>query len=195
MAAPRSLLAVLAVAALAFGACGADGDQVVSAPDDEAPTGAGGNSDDDSGDPGGGGVPDGRDAALPEDACALVGDAAAITGLDLGEPVPGGDERRRVCAFSAPTPGGIGLTVGLEAGDRFDEKAETSAAAIGELEPVNGLGDRALFGYDDADIVEGVGGVLVGIGVITVDVSLQGADEATVRGAAITIAEAAVAAL
>ena len=131
---------------------------------------------------------------LPDDACSLVPDAeaAAATGLPIGAGVPGGDERRRVCTFQSDD-GSVGITIGVEAGGRFDEKAEASRQALGEDgEDVAGLGDDALFFYSDDDLPEGVGGVLVAVGDLTVDVTMQGLDEDTIRDASVALATLAV---
>ena len=133
-------------------------------------------------------------AILPDDACSLVPDAeaAAATGLPIGEGVPGGDERRRVCTFQSDD-GSVGITIGVEAGGRFDEKAEASRQALGEDgEDVPGLGDDALFFYSDDDLPEGVGGVLVAVGDLTVDVTMQGLDEDSMRDASVALATLAV---
>jgi hypothetical protein len=128
-------------------------------------------------------------APLP-DACDLVPDAAGVSGLTLGEPAPAGDERRRVCAYSG-TPG---LTVAVEGGDRFEEKAQRSEEALGDPgEEITGLGDRARFFFSDADIPEGVGGMLVEVGDRTLEVTLQGLDEDAMRDAATALAEVATA--
>jgi hypothetical protein len=132
-------------------------------------------------------------AALPEDACALVPDAAEVSGLELSEPAPDGDERRRVCAFSAVEDGQVGLTVAVQGGSRFDEKAEQSEASLGDPgEEIDGLGDRALFFFSDEDIPEGVGGLLVELGDVTLEVTLQDLEEAAMRDAAVAIGTAAV---
>jgi hypothetical protein len=128
------------------------------------------------------------------DACALVpdDDAATASGLSLGEGVSGGDERRRVCTFQADN-GQLGITIGVESGGRFDDKAEVSRQSLGdEGEPIDDLGDRALFFYSDDDLPEGVGGVLVAVGDLTIDVTMQGLDEATMRDASVALAELAV---
>lgn len=125
-------------------------------------------------------------AELPDDVCALVGDAAAseATGLELVGATPDGNELRRVCTYSPQDNEGIGITVGVQSGSRFDDKAATSERALGPGEPVEGLGDRALSFYDDEDIPEGIGGTLVAVGDLTVDVSVQGlADEGATRDA------------
>ena len=114
------------------------------------------------------------------DACSLVpdADAATATGLSVGEGVSGGDERRRVCTFQADN-GDVGITIGVESGGRFDDKAEVSRQSLGvEGEQIDDLGDRALFFYSDDDLPEGVGGVLVAVGDLTIDVTMQGLDEA-----------------
>ena len=135
-------------------------------------------------------------ADLP-DACPLVPpeDVNAEAGLHLAEGAEIGDERRAVCAFSATESDGVGVTVGIEAGDRFDAKAETSEDALGAGDELDEVGDRALFFYSDDDIPEGVGGVLVATGSYTVDVSVQGLDEDRTREAAVAIAEIALATL
>lgn len=130
---------------------------------------------------------------LPEDPCALVPPATVVGGTEFVLPagVPGGDENRRVCAYTAGAAGGVGVTVGIEAGARFDEKAEASRSALGdEGEPVEGIGDQALFFFSDVDIPEGVGGVLVGIGDRTIDVTVQGLPEGELRAVAEGIAQA-----
>ena len=135
-------------------------------------------------------------ADLP-DACPLVppDEINAEAELELADGAEIGDERRAVCAFSATESDGVGVTVGIEAGDRFDAKAETSEGALGAGEELDGLGERARFFYSDGDIPEGVGGVLVGTGSYTVDVSVQGLDEGRTREAAVAIAEIALATL
>jgi hypothetical protein len=132
---------------------------------------------------------------LPDDACALVpaDEVEAATGLALGEPAVAGDERRGVCTYNAADSGGVGITVGVEPSDRFDEQAETSRSSLGvEGEPVDGLGDEALSFFTDVDFPEGLGGVLVLVDGVTIDVTVQGTgDEATTTAAALAIAEIA----
>lgn len=131
------------------------------------------------------------------DACALVSsaDVAAATGLDVDDGVSAGDERRRVCTFQV-VDGTVAVTVGVEGTGRFDEKAAASRRSLGvDGKPVDGLGDAALFFYSDEDLPEGVGGTLVAIGTVTVDVTLQGLDEPALRDASVAIAELAVAKL
>jgi hypothetical protein len=170
--------AVLFTAAAVLTGCGDDADDGSTATTTEAGT------DDATSSEGG--------TALP-DACDLVPDAAGVSGLDLAEGSPDGDDRRRACAFSATEPGQVGLTVAVQGGSRFDQKAVQSESALGvEGEPVDGIGDRALFFFSDEDIPEGVGGVLVGVGDLTLEVTLQGLDEATMRRAAMALAEHAV---
>jgi hypothetical protein len=171
-------VALVLVAALALGAaaCGDDGDE----PAVDATTTTASEA-----------TVDGDAASLPADVCALADDAAAseATGLPLTGAVPGGDERRRVCTFSPADNDGVGVTIGVEAGSRFDEKAEVSEGALGAGDDVADLGDRALSFYSDGDIPEGVGGTLVAVGDLTVDVSVQGlADEAATRAAADALA-------
>ncbi len=128
------------------------------------------------------------------DACSLVPDAdvATATGLSLGEGVPGGDERRRVCTFQADN-GDVGVTIGVESGGRFDNKAEVSQQSLGDQgEQIDDVGDRALFFFSDDDLPEGVGGVLVAVGDLTIDVTMQGLDEAMMRDASVALAELAV---
>lgn len=145
-------------------------------------------------------------AAQPDDtaagelpaACDLVpaDDVNAATGLSLADGEEIGNELRAVCAFSATSSGGVGVTVGVEATGRFDEKAQSSQDALDdEPEELAGVGDRALVFYGDEDFPEGLGGVLVGIGDdLTIDITVQGAgDEATTSAAAVAIAELAVA--
>ena len=127
------------------------------------------------------------------DACSLVPDAeaATATALIVGEGVPGGDERRRVCTFQADS--GVGITIGIESGGRFDAKAEASRQSLGvEGEQIDDVGDRALFFYSDDDLPEGVGGVLVAVGDLTIDVTMQGLDEAQMRDASVALANLAV---
>jgi hypothetical protein len=133
---------------------------------------------------------------LPDDACTLVptDEVEAATGLALGEPAVGGDERRGVCTYSAADSGGVGVTVGVEPTDRFDEKAEASRTALGvEGEPVDGLGDEALSFFTDVDFPEGLGGVLVLVDGVTIDVTVQGAgDEASTAAAGLAIAQVVI---
>lgn len=183
----RRLLPVMVAALLLAAACGGDDDDggdggeavTTTAPGSTATSGAAGD--------------DG--AALP-DACELVpaAEAAEATGLSITDGAPTGDERRSVCAFPAGTNGGVGITVGVEVGGRYDEKADVSRNALGvDGEDVPGLGERALFFYSDENFPEGLGGVLVGQGDLTIDITLQGAgDEATTRTAALAVAEVAV---
>jgi len=171
--APRRT-APIALAPPSLVACGDDGDdQIVAPADDETTTTT-------------------AAGELP-DACELVPDAATTTGLDIPEGAQVGNEERSVCAHTVGADGEIGLTLAVQGGSRFDEKAEQSEAATGPGEAVDGVGDRALFFYDDEDIPEGVGGVLVEVGDLTVDVTLQGLDEATMRDAAVALAEEATA--
>ena len=84
----------------------------------------------------------------------------------------------------------------MEGGGRFDEKAEASEGALGAGDDVADLGDRALSFYSDEDLPEGVGGTLVAVGDLTVDISVQGlADEAATREAADALATLVVAGL
>lgn len=129
-----------------------------------------------------------------DDACALVpaADVRSVTDLAVDDGVPAGDERRRVCTFQVPDLG-VGITVGVEAGGRFDEKAEASRRSLGvDGDEIDDVGDSALFFFSDEDLPEGVGGVLVGVGDVTVDVTLQGLDEDELRHDALAIAELAV---
>lgn len=180
---PTRLLALLLAAAL-LGACGGDDDDVEDLAESTATTAT-------TEAPTLGSEP----LTLP-DACELVPADAVneVTGLSLAQGSEIGDERRAVCAFSAPESGGVGVTVGVEAGGRFDEKAEASRNALGVAgEEVGDLGDEALFFYDDEDTPEGLGGVLVGVGDLTIDITIQGAgDEETTREAALAIAEMAL---
>ena len=87
----------------------------------------------------------------------------------------------------------LGITIGIESGGRFDAKAEVSRQSLGdEGEQIDDLGDRALFFYSDDDLPEGVGGVLVAVGDLTIDVTMQGLDEAQMRDASVALAELAV---
>ena len=177
---PRRATAIALLLALPLAACGDDGESADVTSTTTTTAGADADA-----------VP-----TVPlDDACALVPDAAEVSGLALGDPAPDGDERRRVCAFPALEEGEVGLTVAVQAGSRFDEKAEQSAEAVGEGEPVDGIGDRALFFFSDEDLPEGVGGLLVAVGDLTLEVTLQGIDEPTMREAAVAIGEAAVARL
>lgn len=184
----RLLAALLTAASLVLAACGGDDDgggtgeeAAASSPTTEGTTAT---------------TAAGPAATVPASACELVPADAVneATGLTLGPGAEIGDERRAVCAFSATESGGVGVTVGVEAGGRFDEKAESSQNALGdEGDPVDGLGEEALFFYDDEDTPEGLGGVLVGIGDVTVDVTVQGTgDEDATREASVAIAEMAV---
>jgi hypothetical protein len=128
------------------------------------------------------------------DACVVVpsADVASATGFAVDDGVAAGDERRRVCTFRDETAA-VGITVGIEAGGRFDEKAARSQQSLDdEGEEIESLGDRALFFFSDEDLPEGVGGVLVAVGDLTIDVTLQGLPEDTLRDASINIAELAV---
>jgi hypothetical protein len=139
--------------------------------------------------------PSGAPALDVADACALVptADVVAATDLAVDDGVPAGDERRRVCTFQA-VDGTVGITVGVEGTDRFEEKAAASRRSLGvDGEPIDGLGDAALFFFSDEDLPEGVGGTLVAVGTTTVDVTLQGLDEPALRDASVAIAELAVA--
>jgi hypothetical protein len=128
------------------------------------------------------------------DACVVVpsADVASATGFAVDEGVAAGDERRRVCTFRDEAAA-IGITVGIEAGGRFDQKAARSQQSLGdEGEEIESLGDRALFFFSDEDLPEGVGGVLVAVGDLTIDVTLQGLPEDAMRDASINLAELAV---
>jgi len=156
---------------LAVNACGDDADDDVgSEPTTEPTVGA---------------------SPLP-DACEVVADAAAVTGLNLAEGVQTGNELRSVCAFTAVEADLQPMTVGIEGGSRYDEKHETSEAAVGSGEPVEGIGDRAAWFYADDDVPEGVGGVLVEVDDLTIDITLQNLDEPRMRAAALAVAELAV---
>lgn len=136
-------------------------------------------------------APPATEAELPEDACSVIPDAAEVTGIELGAGVPAGADVRRVCAAST-ADGSVGLTFAVQSGGRFDEKAEQSEAALGEGEAVDGVGDRALFLFDDEDLPEGVGGLLVELGDLSIEVTLQGLDEAAMRDAAVALGGHAV---
>ena len=128
----------------------------------------------------------------PPNACELVpaDEVNEAAGLTLGEGADTGDERRSVCAFSATESGGVGVTVGVEAGSRFDEKAARSEDIFGSPgEDIPDIGDEALFWFTTEEFPEGLSGVLIGKGDLTVDISVQGiADEAEARDAAVAIA-------
>lgn len=135
---------------------------------------------------------------LPADVCALIPDGTVVGGTELVLPtgVPDGNDVRRVCAYPAGEVGGVAVTVGIEDGGRFDEKAEVSRTSLGDDgEPIEGLGDRALYFFSDVDIPEGVGGVLVGIGDRTIDVTVQNLPSGELRPVAEGIAELIVSAL
>ena len=128
------------------------------------------------------------------DACAIVPapEVASATDLPVDDGVPAGDERRRVCTFQVADPA-VGITVGVETGGRFDEKTEASRRSLGvQGDEIDDLGDAARFFFSDEDLPEGVGGVLVAVGDLTIDVTLQGLDEAVLRRDAVAIAELAV---
>ena len=178
---PQLLLIALLLAVLA--ACGGDDDDTDTATDDDPTTTAAAPTT--AAEP---------DADLPS-ACALVPvtEVNEATGLALAEGADTGDERRSVCAFSATESGGVGVTVGVEAGSRFDEKADRSEEIFGAPgEPLDGIGDEALFWFTTDEFPEGLSGVLVGEGDFTIDISVQGvADEAEARDVAVGIAEIA----
>lgn len=170
----RTTATALLLLTLLGAGCGDDDSE--SAGDDTTTTEAGGEA---------------EATALPEDVCALAGDAAAsaATGLTLTGAEPAGDEGRRVCTYAPADNDGVGITIGVQGGSRFDEKAATSEEAVGPGQPVEGLGDQALSFYSEEDIPEGVGGTLVAVGDLTVDVSVQGlGDEAATREAADALA-------
>lgn len=131
-----------------------------------------------------------------EKACALVpvSEINAAAGLRVAGGMGTESARRSVCAFDAARSGGTGLSVGVEPGARFDAKAAASRRSVGVPgDEVAGLGERALFFYSDADLPEGVGGVLVQAGGSTIDVTLQGlGTEARTREAAVAVARVAV---
>jgi hypothetical protein len=175
----RRAIAAVLLATLVLAGCGDDDPTVETAPTTPA------ESDDPT---------DTAVATVPvENACELVPEAAATSGLDLAGGVPDGDERRRVCAFTAADEGQPAATVAVQGGSRFDEKAQLSTESLGHPgEPVEGVGDRALFFFADDDIPEGVGGVLVEVGDLTLEVTLQNVDEEPMRAAATALAELAV---
>lgn len=139
-----------------------------------------------------------RPAGSPR-ACDLL--TAADVASATGAPVSAGEgtesARRSVCAFTASRPGGPGVTLGVEPAERFDAKADASRRSVGVPgESVDGLGARAVFFYSDADLPEGVGGVLVRSGTSTLDVTLQGlGDRDRTRQAAVAVATTALAGL
>jgi hypothetical protein len=172
----RALIAVVLSLFLA-GACGGDDDgSTVAAPASETETESPSELE--------------FDVAVPADACALIPDAAAVSGLVLGEPAAEGAETRKVCTFSGTE--GIPLTFAVQSGDRFDDKAAQSAEALGEGEEIDGIGDEALFFFSDEDLPEGVGGLLVGVGDLSIEVTLQGMAEGEMRDASVAIAEHAL---
>ncbi|MBA2624975.1 MAG: hypothetical protein H0U89_05155, partial [Acidimicrobiia bacterium] len=73
----------------------------------------------------------------------------------------------------------------------FEQKAERSREAVGVAgEAVADLGDEAIFLFTTADGPEGLGGMLVGKGPRTIDVTIQGvADAAEARRASAALAE------
>jgi hypothetical protein len=122
------------------------------------------------------------------DVCDFVGDDAAseATGLTLTGATADGNEVRSVCTYSPADNDGVGITIGLQSGSRFDDKAEISEEAVGPGVEVDGLGDQALSFYDDE---EDLGGTLVAVGDLTIDVTIQGLDgEAATRDAANALA-------
>ncbi|WP_162941731.1 hypothetical protein [Desertimonas flava] len=122
------------------------------------------------------------------DVCDFVGDDAAseATGLTLTGATADGNEVRSVCTFSPADNDGVGITIGLQSGSRFDDKAEISEEAVGPGVEVDDLGDQALWFYDDE---EDLGGTLVAVGDLTIDVTIQGLDgEAATRDAANALA-------
>ena len=175
---PRLVIAALLLALLAA-ACGGDDDDTAAGDDPTTTTST---------------TAEEPNSELPS-ACGLVPatEVNEATGLALAEGADTGDERRSVCAFSATESGGVGVTVGVEAGSRFDEKAGRSEEIFGTPgEPVADLGDEALFWFSTEEFPEGLSGVLIGQGDLTVDISVQGiADEAEARDAAVGIAEIA----
>ncbi|GAA4682687.1 hypothetical protein GCM10023215_15980 [Pseudonocardia yuanmonensis] len=138
--------------------------------------------------------PSGAGGSLPR-ACDLVPQAeiARASGLVFANPAATDGTTRSVCAYSA-TPAAPGLTVGVEAGPRFDAKAAASRSSVGVSGvDVPGLGDQALFFYSDRDFPEGLGGLLVRRGAATIDVSLQGSGtEQQTRDTATAIARVAL---
>ncbi|CAN5584300.1 hypothetical protein BH18ACT1_BH18ACT1_05510 [soil metagenome] len=130
---------------------------------------------------------------LPDDLCAVLAEAGAVgaSGLPLGPGAPTTDDGRAVCAYRATDSGGIGVTVGVDASTPFEQKAERSREAVGEAgEAVADLGDEAIFLFTTADGPEGLGGMLVGKGPRTIDVTIQGvADAAEARRASAALAE------
>lgn len=185
---PRATAVVVAIA-LTVAACGDDETTDPTIPDGTvatAPTAAS---------PGiSAPVDTGAAAAAVPAACPLVptADVAAATDLAVDGGAPDGNELRQVCTFR-DTTNGVGITVGVEAGGRFDDKAEQSRSVLEvDGEEIDDLGDRALFFFSDETIAEGVGGVLVGVGDLTIDITLQGLDEEALRDASTSIAELAV---
>lgn len=140
-----------------------------------------------------GAADDPGDDPVVEGACALMPPGTTVDVLgELPAGVAGGDDRRQVCTITAGESGGVGLTLAREAGDRFDDKVAASQNALGvDGEDVPGLGDRARFFFSDADIPEGVGGVVFVSGDTTVDITLQGLDEADLRAASLSLAAVA----
>jgi hypothetical protein len=134
-----------------------------------------------------------KGADLP-DVCSLIptDEVSTETGIDLGEGVSEVGDERSVCTFSAADTGGIGITVGVESGDRYEEKLERSTEIFGTTQPVEDLGDQAAFAHTtEGDYADGLSSVLVGRDEITIDVTIQGiAVEDDARTASVALATA-----
>ncbi len=130
------------------------------------------------------------------DACGLVADVGALVGRTVPPGAPAGNELRSSCAYPATGSGGLGITIAVEGGGRFDEKAARSTDILDDPgEDVDGVGDRARFFFAD-ETPAAIGGLLVGVGDLTVEITLQGlADRDELREAALALGEEAAAAL
>lgn len=134
-------------------------------------------------------------AGAPAQACALVPAEAiqAGTGIGVGPGTPGGDDLRSTCTFP-PSGSGPGLTVGVEAADRFADKAgSTQRSSAAPATDVADLGERARFWFSTAQLPSGLGTLVVQGEDMTLDVTVQGlTDPSRARETATTIARTAL---
>lgn len=134
-------------------------------------------------------------AGAPAQACALV-PAETVrtdTGIGVGDGTPGGDDARSTCTYPA-SGAGPGLTVGVEATDRFADKADSVQRSSGvPAAEVDDLGERARFFFSTGRMPSGLGTLVVQGSDMTLDVTVQGlSDPSRSRETAITVAHTAL---
>ncbi|MBW0102514.1 hypothetical protein [Pseudonocardia sp. KRD291] len=134
-------------------------------------------------------------AGAPAQACALVPAEAIQTGIGIGvgDGAPGGSDARSTCTYS-PSGAGPGLTVGVEAADRFAEKSDSAQRSAGvPATDIADVGESARFYFSTAQLPTGLGTLVVQGRDMTVDVTVQGlTDPSRSRETATAVARTAL---